>query len=101
MEHHRRGLRRLLKDDELLVAIEADYETAGLSERRLAMLRYSDKLTRTPWAMTRRDVEELSEAGFGDRDILEIAELVAYYAYVNRIADGLGVETEPWIDFSD
>jgi hypothetical protein len=26
-----------------------------------------------------------------------IAEVPAYYAYVNRIADGLGVELEPWI----
>ncbi len=99
MEHHRRGLRRLLKNDDLLAAIENDYESAGLSPQRLAMLRYAERLTRTPWAMTRRDVDELREVGFSDRDILDIAEVVGYYAYVNRIADGLGVETEPWIEF--
>jgi uncharacterized peroxidase-related enzyme len=99
VEHHRRGLRRLLKDDALLAAVEVDFETAGLSERRVAMLRYARKLTQTPGSMEPSDVERLREIGFGDRDILDIAEVTAYYAYVNRIADGLGVETEPWIDF--
>jgi uncharacterized peroxidase-related enzyme len=77
--------------------IEADYETAGLDERRLSMLRYVEKLTRTPAATTKEDVDRLRRAGFSDEDILHIAEVTAYYAYVNRIADGLGVELEPWI----
>ena len=43
------------------------------------------------------DVSALRAVGFRDRDILDIAEVTAYYAYVNRIADGLGVPTEDWI----
>ena len=58
------------------------------------MLTYAEKLTRTPSKMNGKDVEALCIAGFSDRDILEIAEVTAYYAYVNRIADGLGVELE-------
>lgn len=96
MTHHRRGLRRLLEDDALVGRIEADYATAGLDARRLAMLRYADKLTRTPAHVTRDDVQALRDAGFGDADILAIAEVTSYYAFVNRIADGLGVEVEPW-----
>jgi uncharacterized protein YciW len=61
------------------------------------MLRYADKLTRTPGSMRQEDLEPLREGGFSDADILHIAEVTAYYAYVNRIADGLGVELEPWI----
>lgn len=61
------------------------------------MLRYAIKLTNTPGAMVRADVEGLRAEGYSDRDILDIAEVTAYYAYVNRIADGLGVETEDWI----
>jgi uncharacterized peroxidase-related enzyme len=95
--HHRRGLRRLLRDDSLAEHIEADYETAGLDERRLSMLRYVEKLTRTPGKTTKEDVEQLRRVGFSDEDILQIAEVTAYYAYVNRIADGLGVELESWI----
>lgn len=61
------------------------------------MLSYADKLTRSPAAMERVDVEVLREVGFSDTDILHIVEVTAYYAYVNRIADGLGVELEEWI----
>lgn len=61
------------------------------------MLDYAVKLTRTPGAMVEADLEPLRNAGFGDRDILDIAEVTAYYAYANRLADGLGVQVEAWI----
>ncbi len=97
MVHHRRGLRRLLDDDDLADRIVDDYASAGLSAKRLAMLRYAEKLTRTPAAVEAGDVDGLRAHGFSDLDILHIAEVVAYYAYVNRIADGLGVPLEDWI----
>ncbi len=94
MAHHRRGLRRLLHDDALLARIDADYRSAGLDAKRLAMLRYATKLTQRPEDMVRGDVAALTDVGFSDADILAIAEVTAYYAFVNRIADGLGVELE-------
>ncbi len=60
------------------------------------MLRYAEKLTRTPERMKSGDVEMLRDAGWSDADILAIAEVTSYYAYVNRIADGLGVDVETW-----
>lgn len=63
------------------------------------MLEYAEKLTLTPWDMEQSDVQSLRDHGFSDADILHIVEVVGYYAYVNRIADGLGVELEPWIDW--
>lgn len=62
------------------------------------MLAYAVKLTRSPEAMKAADVQALRSVGFSDRDILDIVEVTAYYAYVNRIADGLGVMEEPWIE---
>ena len=63
------------------------------------MLDYAVKLTRDPGGMTARDVDRLREAGFDDRAILDICQVAAYYNYVNRLADGLGVELEPyWTD---
>jgi len=59
------------------------------------MLGYAVKLTLRPAGMTEADVIELRDQGFSDTDILHIAEVVSYYAYVNRIADGLGVAVEP------
>ena len=61
------------------------------------MLRFAFKLTIQPGGMNDADVEALRSAGFSDRDILDIVEVVGYYAYANRIADGLGIETESWI----
>ena len=61
------------------------------------MLEYAVKLTLTPASITADDVAALRDAGFTDRDILDIVEVTSYYAYANRIADGLGIETEAWI----
>ncbi len=59
------------------------------------MLDYAVKLTREPWSVVEQDVITLREAGFTDVDILDIAQIVAYFAYANRIADGLGIGVEP------
>ena len=97
MTHHRRGLRRLLRDHELAEAIEADFENSEISEARKTMLRFAMKLTQTPAAVNEDEVALLRRAGFGDTDILHIVEVTAYYAYANRIADGLGIPLEEWI----
>lgn len=58
------------------------------------MLDYTVKLTLTPWEMESDDVERLRARGFSDWAILDINQITGYYAYVNRLADGLGVELE-------
>ncbi len=58
------------------------------------MLSYAVKLTRHPATIREDDLAALRDQGFSDRDILDIAEVTSYYAYVNRIADGLGVQLE-------
>ncbi len=58
------------------------------------MLDYAVALTRSPGSMRESDVERLRGAGFEDRAILDICQVTAYYNYVNRLADGLGVELE-------
>jgi len=58
------------------------------------MLDYTYKLTLTPWQMVEADVQQLRLQGFSDRAILDINQIVSYYAYVNRVADGLGVPLE-------
>jgi len=58
------------------------------------MVEYALKLTRTPGAMKAEDVDNLRTAGFDDSGILDICQVAAYYNYVNRLADGLGVDLE-------
>ena len=80
----------------------SDYRRAFLSHANRAMLDYTAKLTRTPGDMEEDDVDWLRENGFSDRAILDIAQVVAYYAYVNRIADGLGLQLEDyWAEGKD
>jgi len=45
--------------------------------------------------MNEGDLAPLREAGLTDREILDLALIVGYFAFVNRLADGLGVELEP------
>lgn len=66
----------------------------ALEPRQRAMLDYAVKLTVTPRDMVEDDLAALRAAGFSDRDILDINQVTAYYAYVNRLADGLGVQLE-------
>ena len=61
------------------------------------MIGYAVKLTCSPGEMEQADVATLRAAGFSDRDVLDITEVTAYYAYANRIADGLGITIEEWI----
>ena len=66
------------------------------------MLAYVEKLTLRPWDMVEQDVIALRAAGFSDAAILDINQVTSYYAYVNRLADGLGVDLEPfWNEDSD
>jgi alkylhydroperoxidase family enzyme len=58
------------------------------------MLAYAEKLTLTPWQMAKYDVVALQAAGFSDSAILDINQVTGYFAYVNRLADGLGVPLE-------
>lgn len=66
-----------------------------LESRLVALLSYAVKLTRWPAASTEADVESLRRAGLDDRAIVDANQVVSYFNYVNRVADGLGVELEP------
>ncbi len=94
--HHSRGLLRFVKKTELVEALKNDYRTAELTLRQRAMLDYADKLTREPWNVTALDLVPLRNVGLEDRAILDLNQAVAYFAYVNRVADGLGVTVDEY-----
>ena len=85
-----------MADDALVAALELDWRTAPVSETDRAMLAYATRLTTEPWSITAQDVEALRQAGFSDAAILDICQITGYFAFVNRLADGLGVELEPY-----
>ena len=94
MTHHGEALRRLIKDESLVLQLKEDYTRASLKAVDRAILHYAVKLTRTPGQVTPADLEALREASLRDRAILDVAQVTAYFNYVNRLADGLGVKLE-------
>lgn len=72
-----------------------DWRTAPLPKADLALCAYADKLALKPREMREKDVAALREAGFDDRAIHDAAQVAAWFSYINRIADGLGVDLEP------
>jgi uncharacterized peroxidase-related enzyme len=58
------------------------------------LCRYAIKLTRDPQAMVESDLAPLRASGLTDRDIVDLNQVASYFNYVNRVADGLGVELE-------
>ncbi len=79
----------------------SDFRSAPIADSDRVMLEYAAKLTREPWKMVETDVIALREAGFSDSAILDINQVTGYYAFVNRLADGLGVELESFWDAED
>ncbi len=94
MTHHSRGFIALGGSETLIAQIAEDYTSAEISDAEMAMLGFVAKLTHEPWEMTAEDTEILREHDFDDLAIHDITQVAAYFNYVNRIADGLGVELE-------
>ena len=78
-------------DAKLVEALERDYTTAPITPQERAMLDYAVQLTRDATQITRADHEKLRAAGFDDRGILQITLIAAWFNYINRVADALGV----------
>ena len=84
----------MTKDASLVEELTSDFRRAPVSVPDRAMLEYAAKLTHEPWNMKETDVAALRQAGFSDEAILDINQVTSYYAFVNRLADGLGIELE-------
>jgi len=51
-----------------------------------------------PGEITQLDYQELQKNNFDDKAISEIVQVISYFNYINRVADGLGLEPEEFID---
>jgi alkylhydroperoxidase family enzyme len=65
-----------------------------LSDADRTLCDYAVKLTLAPGKMTERDLQVLRDASFDDAQITVAAQVIGYFNYINRIADGLGVDPE-------
>ena len=56
---------------------------------------WAEKLTLDPGAMAVADLDPLRDLGVDDVTISDAAQVVAYFNYINRIADAVHVDLEP------
>jgi len=99
LAHGRRTLKVI--DEEELVAIARDYHAADLPEAEVLMMEFAERVSRDPYNMTDADSQGLRDAGFTDREILDIALAAAARNYYSRAIQALAVEVEPPTDISD
>ena len=78
--------------------MKTDWRDADLSIEDRALCVFAQKLTLKPSEMTKDDVENLRRHGFDDRAISDATQVIAYFNYINRIADGLGVDLDAWME---
>jgi uncharacterized peroxidase-related enzyme len=91
-------LRDEVDDQQMVDRFAVDWRTAGLDAATSALLEFAERLTDDCAAVGRGDVEVLRSHGFDDQGISSCVQVVAYFNYINRIAEGLGVAVEDWIE---
>jgi uncharacterized peroxidase-related enzyme len=88
-------LRTLNVEADVMAAIETSPNAPATGDDRLdAILAYAARLTDEPRSIDGHDVDALRAVGLTDLDIVDLNNIVAYYNYINRVANGLGLFTE-------
>lgn len=77
--------------------VAVNWREAGLSDVDVALCEYTEKLTREPASIGRPDIDELRSVGLDDEGISSATQVISYFNYINRIAEGLGVPEEDWL----
>jgi uncharacterized peroxidase-related enzyme len=92
VRHHAEALRAYWKDDDRLARFAEDFrQVDDLDPKLRAACAYAERLTRSPDGTGEDDVQALRDAGWSDRAVLDVTLITAYFNFVNRVANGLGV----------
>ena len=77
--------------------VARNWREAGLSPADRALCEFAEKLTHRQQEMSPADLDRLRAHGFDDTAIHDATQVIAYFNYITRIADALGVEAEDFI----
>jgi len=89
---HGAAVRALSGIPELGEAMVMNWRAATLNARQTAMLTFSEKITKASSETTENDRQALRDAGFTDRDIWDIANVVGFFNMTNRVASATGMQ---------
>jgi uncharacterized peroxidase-related enzyme len=82
-------------DPELLSALVTDPGSAPVSARIRAIIGYVRKLTLEPARVTEADASAVFASGWDDQALHDVIMVCALFNYMNRVVDGLGIQTSP------
>jgi len=86
-----------IEADAFVHAIARDWRDAPLSVVDRMLCEFAAKLTHHQHNMTAADLDGLRAHGLDDRAIHDAVQIIAYFNYISRVADALGVEPEDFI----
>lgn len=84
-----------LGSKEMVMAVQQDFRSAGLSPKDVAMLAYAEKVVLAASKITQADVDQVRAAGFTDHEICDIAFCAAFRCFISRFFDAMGAGVEP------
>lgn len=87
-------------DEKLAAQIKRDYRQAALDPKARVLLDYAVELTRDPHSGSQEAVNRLREHGWRDEEILTATHIIGFFNYYVRLAEGLGVEPEDFMQKS-
>tara|TARA_B100001939_G_C16724548_1_gene522726 strand:+ start:298 stop:600 length:303 start_codon:yes stop_codon:yes gene_type:complete len=91
-------LRSETEDQKLVDEIADDWKKSRLTEQQKAICYLAEKLTLNPGKIAKNDLQKIKEFGYEDKEVSEVVQIISYFNYINRVADGLGLEPEGFID---
>ena len=72
-----------------------DYRQTDLPPRERALCDFAVKLTHLAAEVKQADIDALRANGLDDAAISDAIQVISYFNYVTRVADGVGIEDEP------
>lgn len=94
LAHGRKALRAGALDEDQLEGVACDGDHADLSDADRAVMRFARRVSVDPTEMSDADSQELRDAGFDDRQIVDIALAAAARNYFSRALQALAVPVE-------
>ncbi len=90
------------RGDTFVHQVVSEWRDAPLEEIDRALCEWASRLTAAPGSVAPDNLRELRINGLADRAIHDATQVIAYFNYITRVAEGLGVEPEtfirPWGD---
>ena len=72
-----------------------DYREADIDPPVRVLCELAEQLTRKPWTVDQEHIDRVRAHGWSDAAVHDAIQVISYFNYINRVADGVGIEDEP------